>query len=681
MSVKFSKRIIMSVVSLTLCIAVAVASLAVSSASGVTTSRTITVDTGSVIQDSYEGIGNNLWCGPYFYGMNDAYQLVNNKRTNTVKPAFMRMMFYPQWIVYLDEDSSVQEQRWNEGIYNFDSLEYKNFVIRCKMFEEAGTIVQLNFGGIVDPLMQDWFGIPGSSRYGTDGTRAAPRNLEAFAQAAYSLWYQLYYVEGLENVRYFSFYNEVNGSNYETVLDKRIYYSRMVKEVHEKFVAEGKRDLVRICGTDFSGWWTDDMKIPEFFEVAISEQTYEDGTKAYDYLATHSYVANLDTIDFKIGMDLTDGIGLYNAMLEGYKTLTANVPDLYITEFSGFPEVIVANNAAQKKNLEFGVNETSMIIAQSNAGMGGTAAWFYMGEYIPYPTSVGQSGININLWVCPSQRLSGTSELFGVSGTLMRYIPKKSTIVKTTNDSDDIISATYLKDGDISVVSEVEKSADTRNLTVNIGSAAAGKTFKRIIYYFPEDIEGENVPSYAEEEDTVADTGLDRPDGDLLPYADKIVTANSSGVITDTLPTDRHMTVIYTTMDEQVQVVTGEESAQVEMKLGETKTFTVDAIYGTKDSGGNPILDATAADLSAVTWEIGKNDYVAADDGYGTGGGYGWTTNNVGNLVANGSSATYTATSGQLNVGDTVAIKVSSNYSRDALGLSAYTVIIVKIVA
>ncbi len=677
MNVKFSRRVIISALAFALCIVVAAAALGVSSAGGVTTSRTITVDTSSVIQDSYEGVGNNLWCGPYYYSMNEAYQQVDNKRTNTIKPAFMRMMFYPQWIVYLDESSAVQEKRWNEGVYNFDSIEYKNFVIRCKMFKEAGTIVQLNFGGIADPLMQDWFGIPGSSRYGSDGTRAAPRNLEAFAQAAYNLWYQLYYVEELTNVHYFSFYNEVQGSNYETVLDKRIYYSRMVKEVHNKFVAEGKRDLVRICGTDFSGWW-DNQGIADFFNVAREEQVDANGEPVYDYLATHSYLQNLD--NYAIGLDMTDGIGLYNNMLKHYKILTQNVPDLYITEFAGYPEAIVPNNAAQKKNLEFGVNEGSMILAQSNAGMGGTAAWFYMGEYIPYPTSVGQSSINIDLWMCPSQGLEYTSELFGVQGMYMRYIPKKCKVVKTTTDSDDIISATYMKDGDISVISEVKESVDTRNLTVNIGSAAAGKTFKRMIYYYPKDIEGEKVPDYLEEEDTVADTGTPRPDGDLLPVADKIVTANASGVITDTLPTDQHMTVVYTTLDEQVQVVTGEELAEVQMKIGETKTFTVDAIYGTKNQSGSFVLDGAAADLSAVSWEIGKNDYIAAGDGTGIGNGYGWTTKNVGALTANGASATYTATPGQLNVGDTVAIKVSSNYSQDTYGLPAYTVIIVKIV-
>lgn len=674
-----SKRILTVVTALTLCICVAIASIAVSSASSTSTSRTITVDTGSVIQESYEGFGDNLWCGPYYYGMNDAYQRVNDKRSNIVKPAFMRMMFYPQWIVNLEENAETQEYKWNNGIYNFDTIEYKNFVIRVKMLKEAGTIIQLNFGGIVAAEMQDWFGIPGSSRYGSDGTRAAPKNLEAFAQAAYNLWYQLYYVEGLTNVQYFSFYNEVNGSNYETVMDKRVYYSRMVLEVHNKFVKEGKRDLVRICGTDFSAWW-DEAKEQNgaisFFNVAREEQIDAKGNNAYDYLATHTYLNMLP--NFKLGMDLHDGYGLYQYYLDYYKILTQNVPNIYITEFAGYPSRVIALNAEDKQNLEFGVNAASMVIAQSNAGVGGSLKWFFMGEYIPKPTSVGHSGRNSDLWCCPSQGLYTVSDNYAYQGLLMRYIPKKSKIVTTNCDSEDIIASSYVKGNDVAVVAEVKENTSVRNLTVNMGSAAANKKFKRIVYYYPADIENTDAEGNVVDEDDCADTGRYYPDGDLLPVADKVVTANSSGVISDTLTANEHMLIVYTTMDEQVQVVTGEEMAEIEMVKGESKTFDIDAIYGTTDQSGNAILDGASADLANVTWEIwGKNDYVAAGDGqpHTYGGGYGWTQNNVGTISANGKTATYTATSSQLNVGDTVAIKVTSNYDT-----SAYTVIIVKIV-
>ena len=229
------------------------------------------------------------------------------------------------------------------------------------------------------------------------------------------------------------------------------------------------------------------------------------------------------------------------------------------------------------------------------------------------------------------------------------------------------------------MVAEVKENTSERNLTVNIGSKAANKKFKRIVYYYPKDIENvQDANGKWNDEDDCADTGRYYPDGDLLPVADKVVTANGNGVISDTLTANEHMLIIYTTMDEQVQVVTGEEKAEVQMVKGESMTFDVDAIYGTKDSSGNAILNGASADLTNVTWEIwGKNDYVAAGDGqpHTYGGGYGWTQKNVGSLTANGKTATYTAISNELNVGDTVAIKVTSKYDP-----TAYTVIIVKIV-
>lgn len=84
--------------------------------------RSVSVNTSSFIQEDFLGHGNNLWTFPYGRGMNDAYELVNKNRTDMQKPAFMRMMFLPQWIVYIDEEPEVQKQRWESGDYNWNSI-------------------------------------------------------------------------------------------------------------------------------------------------------------------------------------------------------------------------------------------------------------------------------------------------------------------------------------------------------------------------------------------------------------------------------------------------------------------------------------------------------------------------------------------------------------------------------
>ena len=109
----FSKRSFMGVVAFFGCLVVAVTAVAIP-AMGDTT-RTITVDTNTVLNEDYHGLGDNLWVGPYAYGMNDAYQAVNDMRTNVVKPAYMRMMFLPNWLVDAELTPEEQEYNWTHG--------------------------------------------------------------------------------------------------------------------------------------------------------------------------------------------------------------------------------------------------------------------------------------------------------------------------------------------------------------------------------------------------------------------------------------------------------------------------------------------------------------------------------------------------------------------------------------
>lgn len=111
----FSKRALMSIVAFVGCVAIEVTAVAVPAVANST--RTITVDTDTVLNEDYHGLGDNLWVGPYAYGMNDAYQTVNDQRTNTVKPAYMRMMFLPNWLVDAEKTPEEQEYDWTHGIY------------------------------------------------------------------------------------------------------------------------------------------------------------------------------------------------------------------------------------------------------------------------------------------------------------------------------------------------------------------------------------------------------------------------------------------------------------------------------------------------------------------------------------------------------------------------------------
>lgn len=221
----FSKRALMSIVAFVGCVAIEVTAVAVPAVANST--RTITVDTDTVLNEDYHGLGDNLWVGPYAYGMNDAYQTVNDQRTNTVKPAYMRMMFLPNWLVDAEKTPEEQEYDWTHGIYTWDSEEFKSFVRNAQTIYNGGGKILLNMGGRITVEMTEWYAIDDVSLT-EGGTRSAPKDIDAFARTTVAVINKLkeYGVE----VDYLCFHNEVNGGNFEAFYDKRAYWCEVVKK-------------------------------------------------------------------------------------------------------------------------------------------------------------------------------------------------------------------------------------------------------------------------------------------------------------------------------------------------------------------------------------------------------------------------------------------------------------------
>ncbi len=131
----FTKRVIAPILAFVLCICAAGAALAVEGRAVAT--RTIAVDTDEIITEGYRGVGTNHWSSPYGFGMNDAYQLVNEKRNNMQQPKYIRMLFMPQWIVDTTLPAEQQEYEWNNGIYHFDNIDVQNFSERLRCIKRV----------------------------------------------------------------------------------------------------------------------------------------------------------------------------------------------------------------------------------------------------------------------------------------------------------------------------------------------------------------------------------------------------------------------------------------------------------------------------------------------------------------------------------------------------------------
>ncbi|MBQ8203344.1 MAG: hypothetical protein IJZ75_03595 [Clostridia bacterium] len=630
-----TKRLISVIIALALCISAAGVSSAVES--NAATTRVITVDTNDIVNESYKGVGSNHWTSPYLYGMNDAYQLVNEKRNNMQQLKYVRMMFLPNWIIDTSLPEEQQKWEWENGIYHFDSIEAQNFFRKIKMYKDSGTQVLLNFGGRITYDIASWWQIKDAA-VTAGSTRAAPANLEAFADATYAIL-EYSWNQGYDNVNMLSFYNEVNGFNYETFYDKKIYWVRMLKEVHYELASHtytgnpasehyGKnvRDEVFMFGSEFAAW-SDSDGITEFLDYIVENLVDENGEPIYDALNTHLY-PNSRT---------------YDTVIKDLEDFNAKYPIMWANEYGHR----TFSDAGEDYFGNYKSSELMMQIAFSNSGYGGAANWVVSADTAPDPMNVSFFNGFLAMWNYPSIDMDEISHIYGLRMLYTRYIPADCKVYKSAVNSDDIICAVYgLEDDndnitDMTVVLDVEESNQSRELKVNLGSKAANKTFKRMVYYFPE----KNEEGYE-----FMETPYEF--GDLMPYSDKVLKADQNGNIVDTLPTDKHCAIVYTTMDEQVQIVT--DVNKVNLEAGKSQDFDVTAIYGTDDNDN----------LNNVTWEIyGKS---RTD----TNGGYNLTTENCGTIDQNGN---YDST-GTVK-GDTVAIKITSNYDP-----TAYTVIIVEIV-
>ena len=622
----FTKRVIAPILAFVLCICAAGAALAVEGRA--VSTRIISVNTDVVVSENYAGVGNNHWSSPYISGMNDAYQTVNEKRTNTIKPAYMRMLFLPDWLVDTSLSSEEQQREWESGIYHFDNIEVINFFQKVKMYKESGTDVILNMGARVDYDIMDWFPVKDAA-HSEGGTRGAPANLEAFADATYAV-FEYAWDNGYDNVNMLSWYNEVNGGNYEMYWDKPMYWCTMIKKAHEEFKSHtykgvNARDKIKIFGTELSGFLGEES-IDYWMEYVTENLVDENGDPIYDYYSCHHYPWTAN----------------YDEVLENVKNMGKNYPGVWTNEIgartAGNKQTTHSGSETFVSNFKY--SESAMIIMQSNAGYGGAACWVAGPDVAPSPMGVNFDMGLMGMWTYPYKDM-GVAHNFGFRSLMMRYIPKNSKVYKNTVLSNDILCAVYgIEEGDsikdMTALLDVEASSSQRELTVAFGSKAANKTFERHVYYYPNaDSEGWE---WADEK---------YENGDLMPVTDKVLTADQNGNITDILPVDAHCMIVYTTLDEQVQILTNKQIVQLN-KTG-TYDFDVTEIYGT--------------DNKNVTWSVyGKS---RSD----TNRGYNWTTDNCGTIDQNGN---YNATG--TSSGDTVSIKITSNYDP-----TAYTVIIVEI--
>lgn len=636
-----------------ICIAAVISGTAYAASSAYTViSRTLnsdnisvsaTVDTETVVQDDFLGVGSNLWTDPCSTGelramkMNDAYMQINYKRNMTSNPAYLRYSFLPQWLMFTDKEDKGQSD-WENGNYNWESREFKAFFEYMKEFKKSGTEILLNYGGSISQEIQSWYAIKGVS---ASMGGSAPDNIEAFVKGFCAV------LEKCESdpatsgvITYFSFYNEITGANFAVFGNKGVYVASMLTALDKELKARGLRDKIKIVGLDMTmqdkvhDSITSVNKLSESLWDALNSNA--DGV--FDVLAHHYYYEDIEGSRLK-------GVKAVTELNKDFLTKAWN-KDLMINEYTSSLGGVSGRYAS---------SEAGLILNLVNNGVSAMASWWYYGAMAHSPVDVYMNDTGYNMWLSPAtptgnnyyqlpaleaagvtRAIDGVANCFGERALFMNYIPNHTKVLKTTIDSEDMRVATFRKDDDMTVIIELNDAEKARDITINFNKNI-NKTFNKFTYTYPATADWEKCTLYEANA--------------ILPICEGQVTVANK--LTDTAG-EGHCLLVYTTLDEIEQLELNE--VEVELKVGETYNFDITNIYGT-DYVRNSETDTTVFD-DKVNWSV----VTAVDaDNVSTNGG---TVDSDGTYHADG-----------VDVGDTIAIKADPN---DGSGM--YAIAIVKIV-
>ena len=630
----FSKKFLVPVMAMLLCVAVAFGTGAIAAETSGNAKIVINVNPDDTVK-KYEGsdenaifagLGMNEWdmaLGPDAIvnaGMSDAYFEINAQRIIKIKPKTVRFMIIPYYLCFMD-DADGGEKRWTDGELNFNSAFMYNFWRYLEVFQAAGTIVEINWGYQNMKPMAEWFGIkdvPGApadiQNFGMT-KRSAPRDLKAFANNLAKLFQECekrgFIVKGdksASTIQYVAFYNEVYNGNSEFAAfgDKRAYWCKMLQYVHEALVKAGYRNAsdrskntIAIVGTEHGGSPSLHPGIAQFNDY-VYENAYKKGY--CDMMNYHQYLiwARDPASGSARGTQYTEGASWSN---ERWKMDGDGSYGPLIAEMGG-AEGAVTYIASADGNPSYGGNATpfdgtavSIAIGASLGGAHSAMNWFCHDSYFVREANFRNSSV-LHAWAYPSMtgKNSGSKAL-GVEGVnstfgeqiFTRYVPSYSKVAKSTvneGNEDSVRLATYMKDNDTAVVAEfdyfggMEKDGSTPNFSYseykNNKESYKTRTVRinlgnrKGTYY-------KYVHEYPESSFINSKESMSMFDGNaILPNGTEVtVQHDASGYYIEDTISANHCLVIYSTMEPAKQIALADKSREIQYSLATNKTTGV----------------------------------------------------------------------------------------------------------
>lgn len=669
----FSKKFLVPVMAMLLCVAVAFGTGAIAAETGGNANIVINVnpdDTvkkyeGSEEDAIFAGLGMNEWdmaLGPDAIvnaGMSDAYFEINAQRIIKIKPKTVRFMIIPYYLCFMD-DADGGEERWTKGELNFNSAFMYNFWRYLEVFQAAGTAVELNWGYMNMKPMAYWFGIKDVPASADDiqnfdmTKRSAPRDLQAFANNFVKLLDECerrgFIVKGdksASTIQYVAFYNEVYNSNSEftTFGDKRAYWCKMLQYVHEALVKAGYRNAsdrskntIAIVGTEQGGSPSLHPGIAQFNDY-VYENAYKKGY--CDMMNYHQYLnwAKDLASGSARGTQYTEGASWSNERwkMDGdgsYGPLIAEMGGLegavtYIASADGNPSY--SGNATP-----FDGTAVSIAIGASLGGAHSAMNWFCHDSYFVREANFRNSSV-LHAWAYPSMtgKNSGSKAL-GVEGVnstfgeqiFTRYVPSYSKVAKSTvneGNEDSVRLATYMTEEDTAVVAEfdyfggMEKDGSTPSFdysaykndkeNYNTRTVRINLGNRKGTYY-------KYVHEYPESSFINSKESMSMFDGNaILPNGTEVtVQHDASGYYIEDTISANHCLVIYSTMEPAKQIALADKSREISYSLASQKTTGVEIKVDTNACVG--ITDGTEFAFDVFRGVV--DSYAENEDGYPT---------------------------------------------------------------
>ena len=653
----FSKKIFIPALALILCFAVAFGTVVLAANSSYDIIiHTNTDDTVKRYQDEngkeseedaiYLGEGINEWdmaLGPDAieqYKMSDAYFEVTAQRILKIKPNMVRLMIQPWYLCYMDDGDAGEtkwnaaEDDWRNADLNYNTPYMYNFWRYLEVFQAAGTVVELNYGYTNPKPMCDWFGIKDVpvpenhlQKYGYAST-SAPRNLQAFANNLAALLIECEnrgFIATKEQggreastIQYVNFYNEVQYNHeYLTFGDKRPYWCRMLRYVHEALIDAGFRSDADEALND-----RDMHRIKIIgLESSLGGAAFSENTRKFiDYLYTNAYKRGYcDMFDTHQYLDWA--ANPKSKINRG--TLATNITEYarkrWPMDIKGSHNILIAEHGAMESGTTYSLEIGAADNKQSYSGLanpfdgtcisqaigyslGGTLAtlnWFCHDNFYPRnPNFLNFSFVHF--WSYPSATGTKDGKTMGIEGVnstfgesiFMRYLPDNAKVAKSTvddNNKDKVRLATYMNEKDTAVVAEFDCYGgttegtgvtskfnyndyledkkdgkwDSQGRTVRINLDKRNGTYYKYVHEY---CEGSFINST--ESQSIFDGNAIMPDGEPMTV---LTDSNGNYYIEDTISTN-HCLVIYSTVPPMKQIALDDDSREIEYSLSKNTT-------------------------------------------------------------------------------------------------------------